>query len=183
MSPKPPAKRRLRSGIMNEQVKAETIVAGMMARDLFSQWLGLTIVDVRPRTCTVRATVRPEMVNGFGVAHGGIVFAIADSAFAFACNTHGRVTMSIENSVTYPMPIHPGDVLTAVAESEGESNRLGYYKVTVRNQKDDVVALFRGTAYKTKNEHASAKAPAPAEKAEGGEKGDAKTDKAEKPAK
>ena len=120
MSPKPPAKRRLRSGIMNEQVKAETVVAGMMARDLFSQWLGLTIVDVRPKTCTVRATVRPEMVNGFGVAHGGIVFAIADSAFAFACNTHGRVTVSIENSVTYPMAIQPGDVLTAVAESESE---------------------------------------------------------------
>jgi len=183
MSPQPPAKRRLRSGIMNEQVKAETVVAGMMARDLFSQWLGLTIVDVRPKTCTVRAAVRPEMVNGFGVAHGGIVFAIADSAFAFACNTHGRVTVSIENSVTYPMAIQRGDVLTAVAESESESNRLAYYKVTVRNQKDDVVALFRGTAYKTKNEHASAKAPTPAEKADGGEKGEARTDKAEKPAK
>ena len=91
--------------------------------------------------------------------------------------------MSIENSVTYPMAIQPGDVLTAVAESESESNRLAYYKVTVRNQKDDVVALFRGTAYKTKNEHASAKAPAPAEKADGGEKGEARTDKAEKPAK
>ena len=72
---------------------------------------------------------------------------------------------------------------TAVAESESESNRLAYYKVTVRNQKDDVVALFRGTAYKTKNEHASAKAPTPAEKADGGEKGEARTDKAEKPAK
>ena len=153
MTPKEPAKRKRRSGIMDEQVLAERVVAGMMGRDLFSRWLGITVVDVRPRTATVRATVRPEMVNGFGVAHGAIAIAVADSAFAFACNTHGKVTMSIENSITYPMAIAPGDVLTAVAESEGESNRLGYYRVVVRNQKDDVVALFRGTAYKTRDEH------------------------------
>ena len=153
MTSKPPAKRRPRSGIMNEQVLAERVAAGMMAKDLFSQWLGISIVDVRPRTATVRATVRPEMVNGFGVTHGAIAFAIADSAFAFACNTHGRVTVSIENSITYPMAIVPGDVLTAVAESEGESNRLGYYRAVVKNQRDEVVALFRGTAYKTKNQH------------------------------
>jgi acyl-CoA thioesterase len=153
MKPKAGVKRKGRTGIMSEQVLAERVVAGMMAKDLFSQWLGITVVDVRPRTATVRATVRPEMVNGFGVTHGAIAFAIADSAFAFACNTHGRVTVSIENSITYPMAIMPGDVLTAVAESESESNRLGYYRAVVRNQKDEVVALFRGTAYKTKNEH------------------------------
>ena len=154
MTTRPPAKRKPRAGIMNEQVLAERIVSGMMSRDLFSQWLGIAIVDVRPRTATVRATVRPEMVNGFGVAHGAIAFAVADSAFAFACNTHGKVTMSIENSITYPVAVMPGDVLTAVAESEAESHRLGFYRVVVRNQKDEVVALFRGTAYQTKNEHA-----------------------------
>ena len=153
MSTKRTAKRKPRAGIMNEQVLADRVVAGMMAKDLFSQWLGITVVDIRPRMAMVRATVRPEMVNGFGVTHGAIAFAIADSAFAFACNTHGRVTVSIENSITYPMAIMPGDVLTAVAESEGESNRLGYYRVVVKNQKDEVVALFRGTAYKTRNEH------------------------------
>jgi len=157
MTSKAPPKRKQRAGIMSEQVLAERVAAGMMAKDLFSQWLGITIVDVRPRTATVRATVRPEMVNGFGVTHGAIAFAIADSAFAFACNTHGKVTVSIENSITYPMAIVPGDVLTAVAESEGESNRLGYYRVVVKNQKDDVVALFRGTAYKTRNEHKDSK--------------------------
>ena len=153
MSPKAPVRKKPRSGIMDDQVLAERVVSGMMAKDLFSQWLGISVVDVRPRTATVRATVRPEMVNGFGVTHGAIAFAIADSAFAFACNTHGKVTVSIENSITYPMAIAVGDVLTAVAESEGESNRLGYYRVVVKNQHDDVVALFRGTAYKTKNEH------------------------------
>lgn len=153
MSTKRTVQRKPRAGILNEQVLADRIASGMMAKDLFSQWLGITVVEVRPRTARVRATVRPEMVNGFGVTHGAIAFAIADSAFAFACNTHGKVTVSIENSITYPMAILPGDVLTAVAESEGESNRLGYYRVVVKNQKDEVVALFRGTAYKTKNEH------------------------------
>jgi acyl-CoA thioesterase len=154
------ARRKARAGILNEQVLAERVVAGMMATDLFSQWLGVTVVDVRPRTATVRMTVRPEMVNGFGVAHGAIAFAVADSAFAFACNTHGRVTMSIENAITYPMAVAPGDVLTAVAECESETNRLGYYRVEVRNQKDEVVSVFRGTAYRTRNEHGALKGTA-----------------------
>jgi acyl-CoA thioesterase len=152
MSPRE-ARRPPRKGVRNELLIAERVTSGMMAKDAFSQWLGITIVDVRPRTATVRATVRPEMLNGFGVAHGAIAFAVADSAFAFACNTHGKVTLSIENSITYPMAVRAGDVLTAVAESESESNRLGYYRVVVRNQRDETVALFRGTAYKTRDEH------------------------------
>jgi len=153
MKERPAPKRTARAGIRDEQVIAERVVAGMMAKDEFSKWLGLEIVDIRPRTATVRATIRPEMVNGFGVAHGGIVFSIADSALAFASNTHGKVTMSIDNAITYPAAIHVGDVLTAVAGCETESGRLGFYRVNVRNQKDDVVALFRGTVYKTKDDH------------------------------
>ncbi|MEA3247665.1 MAG: hydroxyphenylacetyl-CoA thioesterase PaaI [Gemmatimonadota bacterium] len=147
-----------RTRIKDAQVLAEQVVAGMMAKDRFSQLLGMQIVDVRPRTATVRMTVRPDMVNGFGVAHGAVAFALADSAFAFACNTHGKVTVSIENSITYPVAIMPGDVLTATAGSEGESRRLGYYRAEVRNQRDEVVALFRGTAYKTKGVHGQARA-------------------------
>lgn len=160
------SRRRSHAGIKDAQVLAERVASGMMLRDKFSQWMGMQIVDVRPRTATVRMTVRPEMVNGFGVAHGAIVFALADSAFAFACNTHGKVTVSIENSVTYPMAVAPGDELTAVAESESESNRLGYYRVVVRNQKGEVVALFRGTAYKTATEHEVGPAKAAAEHTE-----------------
>ena len=136
-----------------EQDLAERVVAAMMAKDEFSKWLGIEVIDVRPRAAAVRATVRPEMVNGFGVAHGAIAFAIADSAFAFACNTHGKVSMSIDNSIQYPEAIRVGDVLTAIAESARESKRLGFYSVTVRNQNDAVVALFRGTAYKSETDH------------------------------
>ena len=156
-NPKP----RPRAGIKNEQVLAERVVAGMMARDKFSQWMGMTIVDVRPRTATVRMAVRPEMVNAFGVAHGGVVYALADSALAFACNTHGKVTVAINNAISYPAAANVGDVLTALAESDGESRRLGYYRVTIRNQKDELLSAFTGTVYKTSDEHASGR---PAEK-------------------
>ncbi|HLF23278.1 MAG TPA: hotdog fold thioesterase [Burkholderiales bacterium] len=146
-----------REGVRKAQVLAERVVGAMMGQDKFSQWMGITVVDVRPRRATVRLTVRPEMVNGFGVAHGAIAYAAADSALAFASNTHGSVTMSIENTITYPAPVNVGDVLVAVAKKEAESGRLAYYRVVVRNQKDDIVALFRGTVYKTKTPHEAAK--------------------------
>lgn len=136
-----------------EQRLAERVVQAMMSRDAFSQWLGIEVLEVAPRRSVCRLTVRAEMVNGFGVTHGGIAFSLADSAFAFACNTPGTVTVSIENSVTYPAPVHVGDTLTAVAREDAASGRLSYYGAEVRNQRGEVVALFRGTAFKTTREH------------------------------
>jgi acyl-CoA thioesterase len=98
-------------------------------------------------------TVRPEMVNGFGVCHGGIAFSLADSALAFASNTHGRLTVSIENSIRYPAPIMPGDVLTATAVELSAGRRLAYFDVTVRKGNGDVVGLFTGTVYRTSRDH------------------------------
>jgi acyl-CoA thioesterase len=137
----------------SEQRFAERVASTMLEHDALSKWLGLEVVEIAPRRCVCRMTVREEMVNGFGVSHGGIVFSFADSAFAFACNTHGSVTVSVENSITYPRAIHPGDVLRAVAQEEAASSRLGYYKVEVRNQRDEIVALFRGTAFRTTRPH------------------------------
>ena len=136
----------------DEQRLAERVTAEMMSRDLFSQWLGIAIIEIKPRAATVRMTVREEMVNGFGVCHGGVTFSLADSALAFACNTHGRVTMSIENSIRYPATVRVGDVLTAQAEEDGASNRLAFFAVTVRNQRGESVGLFRGTVYRTKRD-------------------------------
>jgi acyl-CoA thioesterase len=133
----------------DEQQLAERVVGAMMAKDAFSRWLGIEVVDVRPRGATVRMTIRKEMVNGFGVCHGGIAFSLADSALAFASNTHGNVTVSIENSITYPKGIAVGDTLTATAEEESATNRLGFYRVSVRRADEETVALFRGTVYKT----------------------------------
>ena len=136
-----------------EQALAERVVAHMLEHDEFSRWLGLEVTHVAPNAATVRMTVRPEMVNGFGVCHGGIAFSLADSALAFASNTHGRLTVSIENSIRYPAPIMPGDVLTATAVELSASHRLAYFDVTVRKGNGDVVGLFKGTVYRTGRDH------------------------------
>ena len=139
----------------DEDDLARRVVDTMLARDAFSQWLGISVLDVSPRSVTVRMVVRDEMLNGFRVCHGGVAFSLADSALAFASNTHGRVTVSIENSITYPVAIAAGDVLTARAEEESASNRLAFYRVTVRRQDDVIVALFRGTVYRTTRDYLS----------------------------
>ena len=141
------------SSQVDAQVRAENVVHGMLARDEFSRWLGIDICEIAPGRSRCRLTVRPEMVNGFGAAHGGIVYSLADSALAFACNTNGRVTVAIENSIGYPVAVAVGDVLTAIAVEESTTARLGYYAVTVRNQHDTTVAIFRGTVYRTKKDH------------------------------
>ena len=132
--------------------KARRLVGAMLARDAFSAWLGLEVVEVRAGACTVRMTVRDEMTNGFGVCHGGVTFSLADSALAFASNTHGTITVSVENAMSYPAAARAGDVLTAVAEEDAASARLAYYRVTVRKQDGTTVALFRGTVYRTQKE-------------------------------
>lgn len=132
------------------QELAEKLVEGMISRDGFSAWLGLEILWVKPGGCAVRLRVRREMLNGFGMCHGGIPYSLADSALAFASNTHGTVTVSIENTISYPAPVSEGDILTAVAEEESAGNRIAFYRVTVTNQTNITVGLFRGTVYRTK---------------------------------
>jgi acyl-CoA thioesterase len=136
-----------------DKATAERVVKGMLAKDAFSEWLGIEALEIAPRKSTLRMSVRKEMVNGFGVGHGGIAYSLADSALAFACNTRGSINVAIENSVSYPAPVQVGDVLTAVASLESESNRLSFYRIIVKNQKDVVVAVFRGTTYDTKRQH------------------------------
>jgi acyl-CoA thioesterase len=136
-----------------ERELAERVVRQMMRHDAFSQWLGIDVVEVAPAACTVRMTVRPEMTNGFGVCHGGVTFALADSALAFASNTHGRVTVSVHNAIRYPAAVHPGDVLTASCVREGGSNRLAYYRVHVTKPDGALVAVFDGTVYATDRPH------------------------------
>src|SRR5687768_2841499 len=127
----------------------------MLAKDAFSEWLGIEAVEIAPRRSVLRMQVRPEMVNGFGVSHGGVAYSLADSALAFAANSHGNVTVAIENSISYPRKVEIGDRLTATAESESTTNRLGFYRVVVRNQREEMVATFRGTVYDTQRPHAA----------------------------
>lgn len=131
------------------QRRAERLVGRMVSRDGFSAWLGIEVVEIRPAASVVRLTVRKDMLNGFGVCHGGIPYSLADSALAFASNTHGTVTVSIQNGISYPAPVHEGDILTAVAEEQSAGNRVAFYQVTVTNQAGVKVGLFTGTVYRT----------------------------------
>ena len=137
----------------DDEGRATAVVGHMLAHDEFSRWLGVELLDVNPERVTIRMVVRQDMTNGFGVCHGGVTFAFADSAFAFASNTGGQVSVSIENSMTYPAAVHVGDVLFAEAEKEAGSRRLGYYRVRVTRNDGTVVGLFRGTVYRTDREH------------------------------
>ena len=132
-----------------DQKRAEELVAAMVSRDGFSAWLGVELVKVSPGACTARLRVRSDMLNGFGMCHGGIPYSLADSALAFASNTHGTVTVAIENSISYPAPVSEGDILTAVAEEQSAGNRIAFYRVKVTNQSNVTVGLFNGTVYRT----------------------------------
>ena len=139
----------------DEQAQADVVVKAMLARDAFSRWLGVELVTLRPRACTLRMRVRGDMVNGFGVSHGGIVYSLADSALAFASNTSGHVTVSVDNTISYPVPVQVGDDLIAVAEEETAGARLGFYRVTVARQDGTVVGLLHATVYRTPQKHES----------------------------
>ena len=130
-------------------------VAAMLQRDEFSRWLGIELQNVALGVCQAKMRVRSEMVNGFGVAHGGIVFSLADSVLAFASNSHGRVAVAIENSIAYPRAVQVDDILTATTNQVHCGGRIATYTVTVRNQIDQIVGSFRGTVFRTEKEHAS----------------------------
>ena len=93
--------------------------------------------------------LRREMMNGFGIAHGGITFALADSAFAFACNSEGKITVALDVSISFPKSGKEGDTLIAEAKEINNTNKTGLYLIEVRNQHHEMVALFKGTCYKT----------------------------------
>jgi acyl-CoA thioesterase len=142
---------------MTKEELAEKVVSKMMADDAFSRWLGIEVLEVKPGFAKIQMTVRPEMNNGFSITHGGIAYSLADSAFAFASNSHGRVAVALETNISYMKKVGSGDTLTATAEQLSLGNTVGVYNVTIRNQDDEKVALFRGTVFRTKEKHMMSK--------------------------
>lgn len=129
--------------------KANKIVATMYEGDAFSKWLGIEIVEVGEGFCELKLVIREEMTNGFKIAHGGITYSLADSALAFASNSHGRKSVSVETSISHTKPCLVGDVIVAKAIEKSISNKIAIYEITITNQKDEIVALFKGTVYRT----------------------------------
>lgn len=131
--------------------KAAHIARQMMAGDAFSRWLGIEIVEVRAGYAQMKMTVRDEMLNGHGVMHGGISFSLADSAFAFASNSHGQKAVSIETSINHTKAVFSGDELVATAEKESLSKSVGFYLVRVKRGAE-LVGLFKGVVYRKSEE-------------------------------
>lgn len=120
-----------------------------METDRFSQWMEVELIDVKRGYSKISMQVREEMVNAFGIAHGGISFALADTAFAFACNSDGLVAVALDVSVSFPNPVFAGNKLVAEAKKISETKRTGLYLVEVRNERDALVVLFKGTCFRT----------------------------------
>ncbi|MBV8495243.1 MAG: hydroxyphenylacetyl-CoA thioesterase PaaI [Gammaproteobacteria bacterium] len=126
------------------QRRAERAAAALFAGDRASQALGMRITGVGPGWARVVMTVRPDMVNGHAICHGGIVFALADSAFAFACNSYNDSTVAAAAAIDFLAAAREGDELTAEASELWRSKRSGIYEITVSNQRGERIALFRG---------------------------------------
>ena len=133
-------------------MKDYSIVQRMMGQDHFSKWLGIEITENPASLPILKMQVRKEMLNGFGIAHGGITYALADSALAFASNCRGRHSVSIDTSISHVQKCEEGDVLTAETEEIHCGNKTGLYNIVIRNQQNQPVAYFKGTVYrKSKN--------------------------------
>ena len=136
---------------MNEQnnALAKEVVNHMMTNDLFSQWLGIELIEISEGYSKIKMVVRNEMINGFGIVHGGIAFSFADSAFAFACNNRNVLSVALDTSINFTKPVHVGDTLFAEAKELHNGKSTGLYHITITNQHQHIVALFKGTCFRT----------------------------------
>lgn len=129
----------------------EEIVNIMMEKDAFSKWLGISILEIEKGRVKLKQEIKPEMLNGFSIAHGGILYSLADSALAFAANSHGQKCVSIETSISHLKKVMPRDIIFASAKERNRSKSLGVYEVDLTNQNKELVGLFKGTVYVMKD--------------------------------
>jgi acyl-CoA thioesterase len=132
------------------QTLAERVAEGMYSRDRASQAMGMKIAKVSPGHAELTMAVRADMLNGHAICHGGFIFTLADSAFAFACNSYNLTTVASGCAIDFVAPAREGDLLTAIAQERSVSGRTGVYDIEVRNQRGETIALFRGKSYRIK---------------------------------
>ena len=130
-------------------ILANNVVNDMLQKDLFSQWLGIAIIEIKEGYSKIKMTVRPEMINGFGIVHGGITFSLADSAFAFACNNRNILSVALDTSINFLKPVQVNDVLIAEAKELHNGLSTGLYHINITNQQNETVAVFKGTCFRT----------------------------------
>jgi acyl-CoA thioesterase len=132
------------------QELAERVAEQMYARDRASQMMGMKVGRIARGYAEMVMTVRADMLNGHATCHGGFIFTLADSAFAFACNSSNQTTVASGCTIDFIAPARDGDVLTAVANERSASGRTGVYDIDVHNQRGEKIALFRGKSYRIK---------------------------------
>lgn len=125
------------------------IVEKLLSNDPFSNWMEIEIINVKEGFCKIRCIIREEMINGFNVAHGGIIYSLADTALAFSAATGGAVALALDNSISYTKKAKLGNTLTASSEAINITRRTGLYNVKVTNQSSEVIAVMKGTVYRT----------------------------------
>lgn len=133
----------------SQHIDPANVVTHMMEHDQFSRWLGIRILAVKEGYAKIEMALREEMLNGFGIIHGGITFSLADSAFAFACNNRNNLSVALDTNITFTKATKPGDMLTAEAKELHNGRSTGLYLVTITNQHNEQVALFKGTCFRT----------------------------------
>ncbi len=132
------------------QALAERVAAAMWARDDASKALGMRVVRIAPGDADLEMSVRADMLNGHAICHGGVIFTLGDSAFAYACNSYNLSTVASGCSIDFLAPARLGDVLTARARERSTSGRTGVYDIEITNQRGERIALFRGKSYRIK---------------------------------
>ena len=142
------------------QQTADWVGQGLLAKDRASQALGMQVLEITPGTALLRMTVRDDMLNGHQTCHGGLISALADSAFAFACNSYNELTVASSFSIDFMAPAHQGDLLTARCVEVSRTGRTGVYDAAVTNQHGQRIAVFRGRSYALKGRPAVAAAVA-----------------------
>ena len=128
---------------------AKRVVDKMINGDAFSQWLGIEVLEVSEGFCKLKMTVRDEMTNGFNIAHGGISYSLADSALAFASNSDGIQSLSVETSISHTKKVISGDSLFAETKEISKNEKSAVYNINIKNQNNIEIALFKGTVYRT----------------------------------
>ena len=127
----------------------DKVINHMMHHDAFSKWLGIETLEIKEGTCKLKMKIREEMTNGFYVSHGGIIFSLADSALAFACNSRNNLSLAMDCNISFLKQVNIGDELTAEAKEIHNGKSTGVYSINVINQNNQQVALFKGTCFRT----------------------------------
>jgi acyl-CoA thioesterase len=133
----------------NADTLALQVADKIFKNDAYSNVLGMQLVSIGMGYSKVQMSIRHDMLNGIGIVHGGVAFSLADTAFALACNSRNILSVALDTSINFIKPVHPGDVLMAEAKEIHNGRSTGLYQVTITNQNNHTIALFKGTCYRT----------------------------------